>query len=160
MEIRRSQQSDIAVILKIYEHAREFMIANGNPNQWINNYPDITLIEQDIASNRSYVCMNNDQIIGTFMYVEGADPTYAKIDEGEWINHEPYGVVHRIASAKGKRGVASFCLNWCFEKSKNIRIDTHKDNFPMQNLLKKIGYRQCGIIYLDNGDERIAFQKQ
>ena len=42
---------------------------------------------------------------------------------------------------------------------KSIRIDTHKDNIPMQRALAKHGFIKCGIIHLANGDERIAFQK-
>lgn len=159
MEIRRNSLSDIDTILKLYAQARDFMESNGNPNQWDKNYPGISLIQQDIKSRNSYVCVDDGEIVGTFFYVEDTDPTYAKIYKGEWQNNEPYGVVHRIASANGKRGVATFCLDWCFKKCGNIRIDTHQDNFPMQNLLKKNDYVQCGIIYLENGDERIAFQK-
>ncbi|HNZ83431.1 MAG TPA: GNAT family N-acetyltransferase, partial [Sedimentibacter sp.] len=48
---------------------------------------------------------------------------------------------------------------WCFEKCRNLKIDTHRDNIPMQNLLNKNGFIRCGIIYLENGDERIAYQK-
>jgi len=136
MEIRRSSLSDMDTILKLYAQARDFMESNGNPNQWDRNYPPISLIEQDIKSRNSYVCVDDGEIVGTFFYVEDADPTYAKIDQGEWQNNEPYGVVHRIASANGKRGVATFCLDWCFEKCGNVRIDTHEDNIPMQNLLK------------------------
>jgi hypothetical protein len=28
----------------------------------------------------------------------GKDPTYAVIENGNWLNDEPYGVIHRIAS--------------------------------------------------------------
>ncbi|WP_241509736.1 hypothetical protein [Brachyspira hyodysenteriae] len=60
----------------------------------------------------------------------------------------------------GRKGVASFCLNYCLNICSNIRIDTHKDNIPMLNFLKKEGFKQCGNIILKlNGGERIAFQK-
>ncbi len=159
MEIRRSSKSDMDMIQQIYAQAREFMKMNGNSNQWVNEYPPASLIEQDIASNHSYVCMEQGEIVGTFFFEEGPDPTYAIINQGKWLNNEPYGVVHRLASGNGKRGVATFCLNWCYQQCGNIRIDTHKDNLPMQNLLKKNGYVPCGIIYLADGDDRIAFQK-
>mgnify|MGYP003296922186 CR=1 FL=1 len=42
--------------------------------------------------------------------------------------------------------------------SLNIRIDTHHDNVVMQRLLKKLGFQYCGIIHLENGDPRLAFQ--
>jgi RimJ/RimL family protein N-acetyltransferase len=67
--------------------------------------------------------------------------------------------VHRITTAREKRGIASFCLDWCLKQCGNIRIDTHRNNIPMIKVLGKNGYVQCGIIYLENGDERIAFQK-
>lgn len=159
MEIRRSSQSDMEKILTLYSHARKFMEDNGNSSQWGKNYPDISLIEDDIAYANSYVCVDDGEIIGTFMYTEAIDPTYVEIYQGEWLNDKPYGVVHRLASAIGKRGVATFCLEWCFNKCRNIRIDTHQDNIPMQNLLRKTGYIPCGIIHLENGDERLAYQK-
>ena len=40
-----------------------------------------------------------------------------------------------------------------------IRIDTHRDNKIMQHNLLKYGFTYCGIIYLANGDERLAYQK-
>ena len=159
MEIRRSTKDDINEILTIFEDARKFMKANGNPNQWKDNHPERALIESDIENNVGFVCVDEDEIVGTFMYFEGKEPSYAEIHKGQWLNDEPYGVVHRIASKAGKRGIASFCLNWSFEQCRNLRIDTHRDNTPMHNLLNKLAFVRCGIIYLKNGDERIAYQK-
>jgi RimJ/RimL family protein N-acetyltransferase len=159
MYIRKTRSGDIDVIMKMYEQAKKFMQANGNPNQWGKEYPGVSLIKKDIESGNSFVAIEGTEIVGTFYFVVGEDPTYAKIYEGEWMNDDPYGVVHRITSANGKRGVATFCLDWCLNECKNIRIDTHRRNVPMQNLLKKNGYKQCGIIYLANGDDRIAYQK-
>jgi RimJ/RimL family protein N-acetyltransferase len=159
MEIRKSNQSDLEDILILYQQAREFMKDHGNPNQWGNHYPEASVIEEDIAKGRGYVCMDEGQAVGTFMFAVGADETYANIYQGEWLSDEPYAVIHRITASAEKRGVATFCLNWCFNQYQNLRIDTHRDNIPMQNLLKKNGFIPCGIIYLKNGDERIAFQK-
>lgn len=75
-------------------------------------------------------------------------------------NDSPYGVIHRITTLSERKGVASFCLDWCFKQCGNIRIDTHENNLPMIAVLKKNGYVQCGTIYLKNGDERLAFQKE
>jgi RimJ/RimL family protein N-acetyltransferase len=50
-------------------------------------------------------------------------------------------------------------LEFCFSKTDNIRIDTHDDNKTMQHILLKNGFTYCGIIYLKNGDERLAYQK-
>lgn len=159
MEIRKSVSSDLNEIMNLFEQARVFMRENGNPNQWGNNYPNVSIIEEDINKGISYVCLNEGAIVGTFMYAEGPDETYHKIYEGAWVNDEPYGVIHRITSSTNTRGVATFCIAWCCNQSTNVRIDTHNDNIPMQNLLNKNGFVKCGIIHLLNGEERIAFQK-
>ena len=58
-----------------------------------------------------------------------------------------------------KDSVAGFCLDACFEICKNLKIDTHRDNIPMQRALAKHGFRPCGTVYLENGDARVAYQK-
>ena len=49
-------------------------------------------------------------------------------------------------------------LRFAFTMTDNIRIDTHRDNQTMRRLLARYGFIECGIIYLANGDERLAFQ--
>ena len=50
-------------------------------------------------------------------------------------------------------------LNFCYRHCDNIRIDTHRDNTIMRHCLLKAGFAYCGIIYLANGDERLAFHR-
>jgi hypothetical protein len=159
MEIRPTTLADLDTIMDIYDKARQYMRQHGNMNQWIGGYPSAELIKKDIHDNNSYVCIDEEQIVGVFTFIQGLDPTYITIYEGNWLNEEAYGVVHRIASLSHKKGVASFCLDWCFCRCSNIKIDTHRDNTVMQNLLAKNGYTYCGIIYLESGDERLAYQK-
>ena len=106
-----------------------------------------------------YVCEDQGRIIATFYYREGPDDTYFRIYDGEWLNTEPYGVVHRITSDGTVKGAASFCLDWAFEQCGNLKIDTHRDNRIMQHMLEKNGFRYCGVIYTDDGSERMAYQK-
>jgi len=160
MYIRKTETTDLDDVMRIYEDARKFMKENGNPHQWKDNYPDKELIIKDIEEGKSYVCIDDGDIAGVFFFSIGPDPTYLNIYQGNWLNDEPYGVIHRIASSNRKKGVATFCLNWCFDKWPNIRIDTHRDNIIMQNFLIKNGFTQCGIIYLEDGDERLAYQKK
>ncbi|MGP1523883.1 MAG: N-acetyltransferase, partial [Treponema sp.] len=86
------------------------------------------------------------------------EPTYKSI-RGSWLNDEPYGLIHRLAVGVPKCGIAAFCLQWCFAAFANIRIDTHRDNTPMRNLLEKSGFIYCGTIFLADGSERLAYQK-
>ena len=159
MLIRNTQISEIDSVMEIYSIARAFMRNSGNPNQWGDGYPSRQLIESDIANNFSYVIEDRGEIIGTFFFKQGEDPTYLKIYGGEWINNDKYGVIHRIAVKYQGRNIISQAFNFCFGIINNIRIDTHRDNIPMQKALEKHGFRYCGIIYLESGDERVAYQR-
>lgn len=159
MVIRKAVREDIPELTAIYDGARQFMRQSGNMDQWTNGYPGEDIILEDIRNGNSYVCADSGTIAGVFSFILGEDPTYSKICEGRWLNDDPYGTVHRIAVQAHNKGVASVCLNWCFEKCGNVRIDTHRDNAPMQKLLLKNGFIYCGIIYLTDGSERLAYQK-
>ena len=159
MEIRKTTREDLPRIMEIYEIARNFMRSHGNHNQWINGYPQRSLIEEDIRRDGSYVCLDHERIVGTFFFITGDEPTYHCIENGEWLNQAPYGVVHRLASDGSIRGVGRFCIDWSLAQCHNLRIDTHQDNQVMQNLLLSAGFSRCGIIHIQDGSERIAFQK-
>ena len=157
MNIRKSTTADLPRIEEIYTLARAFMREHDNPTQWAGAYPSVDVVKQDIQAGKSYVCEDEGEIVATFYFAVEKDPTYSIITEGNWLSDEPYGVIHRIASVK--KGAGSFCINYGFERCKNLRIDTHEDNYVMQNMLTKNGFCRCGIIFLENGDPRIAFQK-
>ena len=162
MRIRKTEINDIDRVLEIYENGRQYMRQNGNLEQWNNNYPSKEVVEEDIFNGWSYVVTDDtsNEIIAVFAYLPGPDITYRKIYEGKWPNDKDYYVIHRIAVSVHRRGVASFVYEYCLKNSDVIRIDTHKDNIPMQNSLKKNGFSYCGIIHLLNGDERLAYQKE
>lgn len=159
MEIRRTLPEEINEIMTIYDRARQFMRNNGNENQWINGYPSVEIVMNDINKRNSYVCVDEKGIIATFCFIQGVEPNYLKIYEGKWMNDEPYGVVHRIATTGRVKGIASYCIEWCFTQCRNIRIDTHRDNKIMQRVLIKNGFLLCGVIHVADGSERVAFQK-
>jgi len=158
MFIRKTTIDDLPSVMAIYSQAQQMMRESGNPNQWGINHPPRTLIETDIQNKTSHVCVSDNKIVGVFYFNIELDPTYNKIN-GEWVNNEQYGVVHRIARGKAVSGIGRFCLDWCFSQHPNIKIDTHRDNAPMITLLNKLGFVHCGVIWLENGDERLAFQK-
>lgn len=159
MEIRQAVKGDFDRIMELYERARRFMAEHGNPTQWPSSYPPAELVEEDMAEGNLYVCVADERIVAVFYYRVGEDPTYQVIRDGNWLNDRAYGVVHRITSDGSVRGAASYCLQWAWEQWRNLRIDTHRDNVVMQNLLKKNGFQYCGIIYVREGEERLAYQK-
>ena len=159
MIIRKTEMRDLDAAAEIYDGARAFMRDNGNRLQWANGHPNREDILSDIAMGTGYVCCEGEQVVAVFFFQQGADPTYRRIYEGKWKNDEPYAVIHRIAVKHRGRGIAEFIFSECFKMHPNIRIDTHRDNIPMQRSLEKNGFEYCGIIYLSDGSERLAYQK-
>ncbi len=159
LNFRKAQLADLPAVLEIYQNARDFMRQTGNPNQWKQHHPAEELIRADIAQQQLIVCTEADQILAVFAYLPGIDPTYLKIEGGVWLNDEPYAVIHRIAVAVPGKGIAGKCFDWALQQCPNLRIDTHRDNLPMQKALQKHGFSYCGVIYLASGEDRIAFHK-
>ncbi len=158
--IRPASYNDLSDIMLIYSAARDFMSYAGNANQWINGYPTRQLISEEINDGYIYVCENhNREVTGVFSFIIGEDPTYLKIYNGEWLNDNLYGTIHRIASSGKDRGVAKACFEWCFSQCSNIRVDTHRNNHIMQHILDVLEFKYCGVIYLTDGSERLAYQK-
>lgn len=158
MNIRKSTLRDLTEIKAIYSSARRFMKESGNPNQWGDYYPDDALIASDISEGCSYLVTEGEAAVAVFYFRDGEDRAYDSIHDGEWLNAAPYGVIHRVAVGVSGRGVAGRIFSYCKERCSDLKIDTHRDNTPMQRSLLKNGFRYCGIIYLENGEERLAYQ--
>lgn len=154
--VRRAVWEDFDRILEIYALARKFMAQTGNPTQWGTNYPPLEMLEADIPAGNLYVVVG-DAIHGVFAYFTQPDPTYAYIEDGAWLDDSPYGTIHRVA-ADGSGGVFSAVLRFAMERNPHVRIDTHHDNKVMQHVLEKHGFQRTGIIYLEDGDPRIAYE--
>ena len=160
MFLRLATREDLPAIERIYEDARLYMRDNGNPNQWNGLHPNGEDAIAGIKEGTSYVCEDGGEVVATFYFKMNAnDPTYHSIYDGEWKSDTPYAVIHRIAVKHHGRGIIDFCFDECFRMFPNIRIDTHRDNIPMQKCLVRHGFEYCGIIYLMSGDERLAYQK-
>ena len=50
-------------------------------------------------------------------------------------------------------------VEWCLEHCESLRADTHADNKVMQHLLESEGFTRCGIIQVEDGTPRIAYQR-
>lgn len=156
--IRKAHLDDLDRLMELFECAHRFMQSVGNANQWINGYPQLELIREEIEKSHCYVCQDESgRVVATFSFIGEPDPNYSFI-EGHWLNEAPYYVIHRLASDGTCKGIGQYCLDWCMKRASNIRIDTHADNFVMQRLVKRNGFVECGVIYVANGTPRIAYQ--
>lgn len=133
MMIRKTCMEDLDAVMELYEGGRRWMRQTGNPNQWTGGYPGRELVTKDIQQGYSYVVEEAGEILAVFYYVQGKDvePTYRVID-GAWLDCQPYGVIHRIASSGKVPGMVKLCSDWALEQWPVLRIDTHQDNCPMQ----------------------------
>lgn len=155
--VAKSRIEDLDEVMRIYDFARKRMAGDGNPNQWIDGYPSRDVIAADIEAGNSCKIVIDGRIAGVFTFDIGDDPTY-NIIEGDWLNDNPYGTIHRIAASPGAKGIADICLDYCQSRIADIRIDTHRDNAPMLGWIRSRGFRYCGIIHCHNGSPRLAFQ--
>ena len=133
---RGATRSDLPEILKIYARAREAMAAAGNPAQWGASFPPEELLKEDIDSNRLFVYLVNGELEAVFAFILGPDPTYAVIEDGQWLND-----------------------TWCLEHCESLRADTHADNKAMQHILEETGFTRCGVIHVADGSPRFAYQR-
>lgn len=158
MEIRKAAPEDLDAMLKVYEQARCFMRESGNSRQWVNGYPSRELLAEDIRCGQSYLCFCGEVLAAVFCFFVGIEPSYQEIREGAWKDDASYGVIHRLGVCLRRRGIASYCIEWCRKQHANLRADTHRDNLPMQECLRKNGFACRGIITLEDGSERLAYQ--
>lgn len=158
MKVRKAIDSDFDRIMEIYRYAQDYMIQSGNPNQWGHFYPDQGIVKDDIEKEVCYVIYVDEMVHGVFALVEGPDSTYSIIEDGAWLNDNPYAVIHRIAGDGKVRGIFRCAIDYCKSKYSNLRIDTHSDNLIMQKQIEKNGFKKCGTIYVADGSPRIAYQ--
>ena len=165
MKFRQAKISDLDQIVEIIELSKKYF-KETKIDQWQDGYPAKEDLRRDIESGNSYVLTNKDEIVATTVISLDGESTYNSIFNGEWITNEDYIVMHRVAVHDKYKGKGIFkelikeaeilALN---KGISSIKIDTHRDNISMQRAVVKNDFKKCGIIYLEDGSERIAFEK-
>lgn len=151
---------DIPSMLAMIAHSRGLMRAAGNTVQWPVGYPGEEDLRRDIAAGYSHIIEDNGRPVGTFALVHGAEPTYGYIDDGQWLDDTtPYATIHRLACVEGVKGIGRACFEWCLDKAASLRADTHESNALMRHIIEAYGFTYCGIVYMEDGSPRLAFQK-
>lgn len=160
MNIRPALLSELDVIMPLYDQGRAFMRKSGNQNQWIHGYPKREMVADDIRQGHLFLAEEAGETAAVFCFFYGEDvePTYRVID-GAWTAEGPYGVIHRIASTGKFPRMVEVCTDWCLDQCPSLKIDTHRDNVPMRAALERCGFSYCGVIVIDDGSERVAYQK-
>ena len=113
------------------------------------------------------VLEDEGQVVATACLGLGREPTYDTIYQGAWGTEAPeYAFLHRIAVSGACKGKGA--PSWFFQELERqarerglpcLRGDTHRENKIMQRVMEKNGLSYRGVIYLEDGGERLAFEK-
>lgn len=163
---RLAKNKDLSSIMEIIEQAKQFLKQSGS-TQWQSGYPNAKTIQNDLNNHNGLVFICNGTIAAYAAVIKGIEPSYINID-GAWQNNEDrYATIHRICfSAKFQgQGLAKLFLSNIITLEyangiKNIRVDTHRLNKPMQNVALHNGFKYRGIIKVDDelDPERYAYE--
>jgi acetyltransferase, GNAT family len=154
MNIRLANTSDTNRIFEIYEYARAYMKAHGNPYQWGDDRPEKSLTKDDIKNKRCYVIEEDKYIFACFVFTIGFEKAY----EAKFPSKVEYGVIHRVASDGSKSGIVEQIVDFAKGKVNFLRIDTHEDNKTMQKCIERQNFKRLGIIYLKDKSPRILYE--
>lgn len=156
--IRKAIEHDIPAAMELFTAAKGIMRSDGNMTQWRNGYPDEGIVRSDINNGGAHIVERDGKPVGYFALLPSPEPTYSSIN-GKWLDDTaPYFVIHRIASSPESHGVFREIIEYALSVSGNLRIDTHRDNRIMRHVIEKAGFTYCGVIYLNDGSERLAYQ--
>lgn len=168
MNIRKTEERDLECLMTLFEEARHTIAALGI-NQWQDGYPNREVIQNDMKRGDAHVVVVDGEVCGTFAMIRDGEPTYDRIDGGHWLtgdDNRNYMAIHRVAISVAKRGsgLSTAILTHAAEEARNsgmisLRIDTHEGNRVMRRMLEKHGFQYCGVIWLQNGDPRVAYEK-
>lgn len=166
MPIRKTTEQDLTQIETLYRSAKAALKAQGVDQWQEGDYPSAEDARRDMRQGTGYVLEENGELLAAACIAFGREPTYDVIVDGAWgAQPELYGFLHRIAvapKAKGKNIAGLF-----FDELKRqalecgvtvLRADTHRDNLPMQRVLEKAGFSLRGVIYVEDGSERLAYE--
>lgn len=160
--IRRATLQDIDSVMSIVRSA-QLLLRSLGIDQWQDGYPSKESIEQDIDSGVGYVALDKDSVVGYAAIVLTGEPAYEQIAE-LWHTSERYVVVHRLCvdTSHCRKGVALELMKYVANVARKecydaFRIDTHKGNIRMMNMMQRLGFSHVGTILYDSG-EREAFE--
>lgn len=164
MELRLAKKDDVPAVAGLYDMARAALKAAGVP-QWQDGYPNGDDALKDIEAGHGYVLTEDGQVAAFACLAFGVEPTYDVIEQGSWLGCGEYGFLHRVAvdpRMKG-RGAAGLFFDELKRQARErgvrvVRGDTHRDNLPMQRVMAKNGLELRGIIHVEDGTERLAYE--
>lgn len=159
---------ELEKVMEVINDAKAFLKLQSK--QWQQGYPNHDSMRKDILNHNLFAVYENNEIACVAALIIGIEKTYVNMIEGKWEIETSASdlVIHRIAISNKYRGkgfakeMMKFALQYAKENNcKSIKVDTHRVNKPMQNLLINSGYEYKGIIDLNRNEEdqlRLAYE--
>lgn len=166
MKMRLAKPADIKEIMDIVGQVQKKYFEKNDIPQWRDGYPQKELFEKDIEKKSLFVLSQGELIIGMAAVCFEHEPSYDIIENGAWKSDGEYAVIHRIAVSPDFHGFG-FGKNFielaqmlCNQRGvHSLRADTHEQNIAMQKTFQSCGMEYCGVIHIENGDPRVAYEK-
>ena len=162
-EFRQSTLGDLAAIWEILQQAIIRRKEEGS-NQWQDGYPNMEVIQKDMARGAGFVLVDGAIIIGYCAVLINDEPEYAKI-QGEWLTNNDFVAIHRVAIDEKYLGkglakkIMAFVEVYAIKnRIYSIKADTNFDNIAMMKIFNSLGYTYCGEVYFRNSPRR-AYEK-
>ena len=151
--IHRIGISDMPKVMKITNDAKTLLKKNGSL-QWQQGYPNENTFTTDVNNKSLYGLYQNNELIGYGAYIYGKDINYVEID-GKWEipANDKDMAIHRVAVEENQHGnnygIKILKYGILYAKKLGcitVKVDTHKNNLPMQKCIQKSGFIYKGII--------------
>lgn len=160
--IRKATIGDIESIIGIVRSAQQ-ALCELSIDQWQDGYPRIEDINEDIRQGVGYVVTNGDYVLGYAAIVLAGEPAYEQIAD-LWRTSDKYVVVHRLCvdGSARRQGIALQLMQHAAHIAREhgisaFRIDTHKGNIRMLDMMQRLGFSHVGKIVYESG-EREAYE--
>lgn len=153
---------EIDAIVALTKRCGAHMRENGI-DQWDENYPDYTNIENDLRTKTLFAFRVGETILGIVVLNESQDEEY---DQISWLTDSVSKnlAVHRLAvdpihQGKGiARKLMDFAEHFARENHyDSIRLDTFSQNSRNQRFYSNRGYANLGAVYLKYKNEHPYF---
>lgn len=151
LKIEKGNLSNIDEIFQVYQDAKE-ELDKKDIFQWTNNYPTLSIIENDLKKDSLFVLKNNEKIIGAICINEEQEFEYKKI---KWkYNQSKVLIIHRLVIDPKYQGkgyakiVMDFVEKLAFDNNfSSIRLDAYSQNKRVIIFYEKRKYCFRGEIY-------------
>ncbi len=166
---RPAEPADLPGIMEIVSYAKKSLKEHG-VDQWQGIYPTPDSFLEDMERGECFAVTHEGELAGFFVLSRLPEESYEHITDGKWSADMPYCVLHRAAVAEKYRGgeLARRMLELVQDQARAyglrcIRVDTHRKNKAMRQLLTDGGFRYRGnlVIRTDPGHDpaRQAYEK-